>query len=63
MRGFPLLPGIECLTVFCDRDEAGRDAALVAHSRWNDAGREARILAPPAPFKDWDAWFVGDGET
>ncbi|ARO23982.1 TROPIM superfamily domain-containing protein [Rhizobium sp. TAL182] len=63
MRTFPLLPGIECLTVFCDRDEAGRDAALVAHSRWRDAGREARILAPPAPFKDWDAWFVGDGET
>lgn len=63
MRTFPLLPGIESLTVFCDRDEAGRDAALVAHNRWRDAGREARVLAPPAPFKDWDAWFVGDGET
>ncbi|ULR46109.1 toprim domain-containing protein [Rhizobium sp. K102] len=63
MRTFPLLPGIESLTVFCDRDEAGRDAALVAHNRWRDAGREARVLAPPAPFKDWDAWYVGDGET
>ncbi|MGO6789202.1 toprim domain-containing protein [Rhizobium ruizarguesonis] len=61
MRSFPLLRGIECLTVFCDRDEPGRDAALVAHSRWSDAGREARVLAPPAPFKDWDAWYCGRG--
>lgn len=61
MRAFPLLPGIECLTVFCDRDDAGRDAALAAAARWHDADREARILQPPPPFKDWDLWFRGGG--
>nr|WP_245521276.1 toprim domain-containing protein [Rhizobium azibense] len=61
MRAFPVLAYIECLTVFCDRDEPGRDAARIALGRWRDAGREARGLAPPAPFKDWDAWYCGGG--
>lgn len=63
MRAFPVLPWMECLTVFCDRDEPGRDAALAAVGRWQEAGREARILQPPAPFKDWDAWYVGGGQS
>lgn len=63
MRVFPLLPWMECLTVFCDRDDPGRTAAMAAVSRWLDAGREARILQPPAPHKDWDCWYVGGGQT
>ncbi|MDW9618313.1 DUF7146 domain-containing protein [Sinorhizobium meliloti] len=63
MRSFPLLPWMECLTVFCDRDEPGRDAALAAVARWHDAGREARILQPPPPFKDWDSWYIGGGQS
>ncbi|AFL49026.1 putative DNA primase/helicase [Sinorhizobium fredii] len=62
MRNFPLLPWMECLTIFCDRDEPGRDAALVGIDRWRNAGREARALAPPAPFKDWDAWTRRGGQ-
>lgn len=60
MRTFPVLPEVECLTIFCDRDEPGRAAALIGLNRWRDAGREARILAPPPPFKDWDSWYRGD---
>ncbi|MDK1385118.1 toprim domain-containing protein [Sinorhizobium sp. 8-89] len=63
MRAFPLLPWMECLTVFCDRDDPGRDAALAAVARWHDAGREARILQPPLGCKDWDQWYVGDGQS
>ncbi|MDX0531506.1 virulence-associated protein E [Sinorhizobium medicae] len=63
MRTFPVLPWMECLTVFCDRDDPGRNAALAAAGRWRDAGSEARILAPPLPYKDWDAWFCGGGRT
>lgn len=63
MRVFPLLPWMECLTVFCDRDDPGRAAAMAAVARWLDAGREARILQPPAPHKDWDSWYVGGGQT
>ncbi|MBB5535040.1 DUF7146 domain-containing protein [Rhizobium giardinii] len=63
MRTFPVLVGIGCLTVFCDRDEPGRDAALGCLAGWRKAGREARILAPPPPHKDWDDWHRGGGQS
>lgn len=63
MRTFPVLAGIECMTVFCDGDEPGRNAALAGLNGWRDAGREARVLAPPPPFKDWDSWFRGGGQS
>lgn len=63
MRTFPVLSGIECMTFFCDRDHAGRDAALAGLDAWRDARREARILAPPAPFKDWDSWYCGGAQS
>lgn len=63
MRAFPLLPWMECLTVFCDRDDPGRDAAVPAAARWQEAGREGCILQPPPPFKDWDDWFRGGGQS
>ncbi|MBB4326967.1 toprim domain-containing protein [Rhizobium leguminosarum] len=62
MRSFPLLAGVEAISVFCDRDEPGRAAALTCAGRWHDAGREARILQPPSPFSDWDDWYVGGGK-
>lgn len=49
---FPILRGIESLTVFADADPAGMKAARICCQRWADAGREARILAPPEG--DWD---------
>ncbi|ULR43651.1 toprim domain-containing protein [Rhizobium sp. K102] len=63
MRTFPLLPWMDALTVFADRDEPGRNAALAAAARWHDAGREARILQPPPGHKDWDQWFRGGGQS
>lgn len=49
---FPVLLGLESLTVFADADAPGLAAARVCCQRWVDAGREARILAPPVG--DWD---------
>lgn len=43
----PVLRIIERLTVFADQDEAGIKAARICALRWENAGREARILAPP----------------
>lgn len=50
---FPVLPGIECLTIFADTDASGTgtNAARECARRWASAGREARIVAPPAG--DW----------
>lgn len=45
---FPVLAGIEALTVFADADGPGLAAARTCIARWKDAGREARLLAPPA---------------
>jgi len=49
---FPLLAGIEALTLFADADTAGLGAARACAARWHEAGREARIIRPPAG--DWD---------
>jgi len=45
---FPVLAGVEALTVFADRDKSGMRAADVCAARWRDAGREANVL-PPLP--------------
>jgi putative DNA primase/helicase len=44
---FPVLPGIKALTIFADQDSAGIESARICAGRWKEAGREARILAPP----------------
>jgi putative DNA primase/helicase len=60
VRAFPVLPGIECLTVFADADGPGLQAARACCRRWADAGREARMLAPPAG--DWNDALPRGGE-
>jgi Toprim domain-containing protein len=47
LAAFPVLAGIECLTILVDNDEsgAGQRAALECSSRWTSAGREVfRII-------------------
>jgi len=41
---FPLLAGIESLTIFADDDPPGLKAAHICADRWTAAGREARIF-------------------
>jgi putative DNA primase/helicase len=48
---FPVLSGIECLTIAADPDEPGQRAAATAAERWRGAGREVAIITPPAG--DW----------
>jgi hypothetical protein len=51
---FPVLPGIEALTIFADADDQGVGllAAQACATRWRAAGREAVIHVPPAG-EDW----------
>jgi hypothetical protein len=46
IRQFPVLTGIEALTIFADPGAAGTTAAEECARRWADAGREARVLTP-----------------
>jgi Toprim domain len=48
MASFPVLPGIEALTLIVDNDASGtgQDAAAACARRWIDAGREVIRLTP-----------------
>lgn len=54
MAEFPVLPGINSLTIFADHDKAGKAAAAKCAARWNTAGREARVVAPLNSGQDWN---------
>lgn len=44
---FPVLSGIEAMTIFADTGEAGQRNARQCAARWMAAGLEARICTPP----------------
>src|SRR5262249_23403812 len=48
LEDFPVLTGIDALTLLVDHDVNGRgqEAALVCGKRWRDAGREVTLLTP-----------------
>jgi hypothetical protein len=52
---FPVLAGIECLTVLADRDAsgAGLKAARRCATRWAAEGHEVHVI-PPRNAKDWN---------
>ena len=43
---FPVLAGVDALTIFADHDNIGIIAAKACARRWHAAGREVRIRAP-----------------
>ena len=55
IRAFPVLPGVECLTILADRDPNGTGvaAAQSCRTRWIGAARKVRII-PPRGAKDWN---------
>jgi hypothetical protein len=46
ISNFPVLSGVESLTVFCDYDEVGMNAAITCCDRWEAAGRQTAIQEP-----------------
>jgi hypothetical protein len=44
---FPVIGGIDCLTVFGDADVAGNNAATECAGRWIEHGREVATVLPP----------------
>lgn len=47
IKRFPVLAGIEALTIFADPDTAGTQAARDCAARWVESGRKACICTPP----------------
>ena len=43
VAAFPVLSGVECLTLLAENDEASRHAVEACARRWHDAGREVLI--------------------
>jgi hypothetical protein len=56
MARFPVLPGIECLSIFADNDASGTgsNAARDCSGRWVSAGRECVIWTPPDIGSDFN---------
>jgi len=52
LAAFPVLRGIEALTIVADHDEAGIEAAERCAQHWADAGREASIALPSNAGQD-----------
>lgn len=52
LADFPVLAGIETLVIFADHDDAGLKAARACGKRWAEAGREVRLVVPPAANTD-----------
>ena len=51
---FPVLAGIQTLTIFADQDQAGISAAQACAANWIKAGRGARVCFPAAgDFNDF----------
>lgn len=46
MKAFPVLPGVDALSIFADQDRAGLDAANTCGERWHAAGAEVIMAAP-----------------
>jgi hypothetical protein len=46
MERFPVLAGIDAITIFADRDHAGMSAANACGRRWHEANKEVEIVAP-----------------
>lgn len=58
---FPVLGGIEHLTVFADPGKAGEKAGATCAGRWSEAGREARVFAAPPDTSDWLDLLMREG--
>jgi putative DNA primase/helicase len=64
IRTFPVLSGIEALTILVDNDQnrAGQQAAQQCSERWVRAGREVFRAIPNHPGDDFNDVLSSDGE-
>ena len=44
IAAFPVLNGVECLTILREHDEANKGAADACGTRWHEAGKQTRVI-------------------
>jgi len=52
MTVFPILPGIDCLAIYADHDQAGMRAAIQCAQRWKNTCHEVSVFRSPVPGDD-----------
>ena len=52
ISSFPILSGVECLTLLAENDDASASATAACAARWYAGGRQVLITRPPAGLKD-----------
>ena len=52
LAAFPVLPGVEVLTIAADNDAAGLKSANDCATRWTEAGADVRVVIPPRKGAD-----------
>ena len=55
VAAFPVLGGVECLTILAEHDDANRHAVDACAGRWHAAGREVIVVEPVAGSDILDA--------
>jgi hypothetical protein len=58
VASFPVLGGVEALTIFADPEPTGVAAARRCAGRWQEAGREATVIRPHGNL-DWNERSLG----
>ena len=53
IANFPILSGVEALTIFADHDRAGMRSATTCAARWTHVGKEVTIAKPIVPGADF----------
>ena len=53
IAAFPVLGGVECLTLLAEHDDASRRAVETCARRWHAAGREV-VINEPIGAKDFN---------
>jgi hypothetical protein len=56
IKTFPVLAGIDCLTILGEPDAANAAAVQECGNRWTDAGREVRVVMSKIGGDIADAW-------
>jgi putative DNA primase/helicase len=58
IAGFPIIKGLNHLTIFADHDQAGIEAAKTSARRHQREGVEVEIRCPPISGDDWNSFLL-----